>query len=98
MKAKSMSYQPPTLLFVFFQDREFVEMGPDALMGGGANAVAGVHPTTGIARLGSPARQFILNRRKWWCCAVRRRKKSTIKNNTVRLFLIQLRFLKILCT
>lgn len=62
-----------------------MEMGPDVLLGGvgGANAVTGAHSSTGIARLGSPARHFILNRRKWWCCGVRRRKKSGLKHNTV---------------
>jgi hypothetical protein len=60
-------------------------MGPDVLMSsaGGTSIAPGSHSTTGIGRLGSPARQFLLNRRKWWCCGVRRRKKSTYKHNAV---------------
>jgi hypothetical protein len=59
-------------------------MGPDVLMNtaGGTSIVPGTHVATGIGRLGSPARHFLLNRRKWWCCGVRRRKKS-YKHNAV---------------
>jgi hypothetical protein len=60
-------------------------MGPDVLMssGGGASTVPGSHSITGLGRLASPTRQFLLNRRKWWCCGVRRRKKSSFKHNAV---------------
>jgi hypothetical protein len=59
-------------------------MGPDVLLSsGGASAVTGGHSATGISRLSSPARQFMLNRRKWWCCGVRRRRKNSYKHNTV---------------
>ena len=63
-------------------------MGPDVLMSGagGTSIVPGTHAATGIGRLGSPARNFLLNRRKWWCCGVRRRKKSSYKHHSVSLF------------
>ena len=60
-------------------------MGPDTAMPGGGttNIIPGATAATGIGRLGSPARHFLLNRRKWWCCGVRRRKKSSYKLNAV---------------
>jgi hypothetical protein len=64
-------------------------MGPDVLMnsGGGASIIPGCHAATGLGRFGTPARQFLLNRRKWLCCGgVRRRKPSSYKHNAVSLF------------
>jgi hypothetical protein len=59
-------------------------MGPDVLSSGGATSIVpGAHTTTGIGRLSSPARYFLLNRRKWWCCGLRRRKKNVYKHNAV---------------
>jgi len=67
-------------------DREFVEIGPEILMGSasGANNSASGTGTTGLGRLSSPARQFLLNRRKWWCCGVRRRRKTSSKHHSDR--------------
>ncbi|CAF1113109.1 unnamed protein product [Rotaria sp. Silwood1] len=66
-------------------DREFVEVGPDVLMSsGGTSIVPGGHASTGIGRLSSPARHFILNRRKWRCCGVGRRKKYSYKHDIDR--------------
>jgi hypothetical protein len=60
-------------------------MGPDVIMSsaGGTSIAPGTHVTTGIGRLSSPARHFLLNRRKWCCCGVRRRKKNSYKYNAV---------------
>ncbi|CAF4143791.1 unnamed protein product, partial [Rotaria magnacalcarata] len=66
-------------------DREFVEIGPDALTSsGGTNIVPAGHASTGIGRLGSPARHFMLNRRKWRCCGYGRRKKNLCKHDMDR--------------
>jgi hypothetical protein len=71
--------------YSFFKDREFVEMGPDALMssGGGASLIPGGSAMAGLGRLSSPATNFILNRRKWWCCGGRRRRKTSYKISIV---------------
>lgn len=67
------------------QDREFVEMGPDALMigGGGASLVPGSGAVTGLGRFTSSTNHFLNKGRQWWCCRPARRKRNSIKINTV---------------
>ncbi|CAF1327781.1 unnamed protein product, partial [Adineta ricciae] len=67
-------------------DREFVEMGPDALMnsGGRTSFTAGTNNMTGLSRFGSPSSRLLLNRRRWWCCGVRTRGKNSYKYSTDR--------------
>ncbi|CAF1086130.1 unnamed protein product [Adineta steineri] len=62
-------------------DREFIEMGPDALMssGAGTSLIPGSNAMAGLGRFASPTSHFLLNRRKWWCCGPRRRRKNSYK-------------------
>ena len=87
---KKLIFRRISCLFYVFKDREFVEMGPDALMnsGGGANLIPGGSALTGLGRFSAPASHFLLNRRKWWCCGVRRRRKNSYKLNTVSFYSI----------
>jgi hypothetical protein len=73
------------IIYFVFKDREFVEMGPDALMSssGGASLIPGGSAIAGLGRFSSPASNFLLNRRKWWCCGGRRRRKNSYKINIV---------------
>jgi hypothetical protein len=50
---------------------------------GGNSLIPGGASITGLARFGTPASQFLFNRRKWWCCGVRRRRKTSYKHSTV---------------
>ncbi|UJR31853.1 hypothetical protein I4U23_019329 [Adineta vaga] len=67
-------------------DREFIEMGTDALMnsGGRTSLSGGTGNMTGLGRFTSPTSQFFLNRRKWLCCGARPRRKNSYKYSTNR--------------
>jgi len=73
-----------------FKDREFVAIGPDALMssGAGTSLIPGSSTMAGLGRFTSPASNFLLNRRKWWCCGGRRRRKNSYKLSTVSFYRI----------